>query len=166
MASRKISIHNWYVRPGLTLIEVLVVMGMIVILVGLGLVLSMDTFRGFTFRSERDTLVALLQQARSQAINNVCLGTACTNGRPHGVKIESNLYTMFQGPDYAAHDSGVDRQILPSYPLIIAAGSASEVVFQQLSGNVDAQKEIFMTDGFGNSSTITVTNQGGISWTN
>jgi len=55
------------------------------IITAFGLVMNMNAFRGFSFRNDRDTMVAALQKARSQAINNICLGTGCTDGKPHGV---------------------------------------------------------------------------------
>src|SRR5271154_5232788 len=98
---------------GFTLLEILVVMGILTVVAGFGLALSLDGYRDYLFRDERDTVIGALQKARSQAINNVCLGSGCSDGVPHGVFLQNSQYTIFQGASYAGRNGSVD-QILPS----------------------------------------------------
>src|SRR3989344_8804448 len=81
---------------GFTLIEVLVVLAIIGVIMSFGLIMSLDSYRGYLLRSERDVLVSTLERARSRALNNyyqsawgVCYttpnyiifkGTTCTTG--------------------------------------------------------------------------------------
>ena len=51
--------------------EIIIVIAMFGALLALGLFMSMDAYRGFSFRSEEDTVVSLLQKARSRAMNNM-----------------------------------------------------------------------------------------------
>ncbi len=70
MASRKISTPK---PRAFTLIEAAGRARLLTIVGGLGLIMSMDDFRGYSFRSERDTIVSALEKARSQSISNICL---------------------------------------------------------------------------------------------
>ena len=63
---------------GFTLMEVLVVIALLGVIFSLSVFISLDTYRGSSFRNERDTLVGVLQEARSEAMNNICIGGTCT----------------------------------------------------------------------------------------
>jgi len=56
---------------GFSLIETLVVVGLFGMLIALGLLLSMDAWRGTSFQSEQDIVISLLYKARSRAISNI-----------------------------------------------------------------------------------------------
>lgn len=55
---------------GFTLIETLVVVAIMGILATMATLMSVQTYRGYVGRSERDTVLALLEEARSHAQNN------------------------------------------------------------------------------------------------
>lgn len=166
MASPKTSTPN----IGFTLIEVLVVLGILVVLFGFGAALGLDAFRRYAFHNERDLLVAVMQKARSQSVSNLCLGAGCTGGRPHGVNFTSGGYTLFQGPSYAARDAGVDENYQTSYSINFSPSSFSEVVFHQLAGSASTTPvnvwNLDLSDTAGETSTITVNSEGRIFWTN
>ena len=147
---------------GFTLIEILVVMGLFALLAGLGLMVSMDTYRGSSFRADRDLFVALLQHARAQAVNNICTGT-CTDGAAHGVGVAAGAYTVFQGSSYGARDASQDQTFTAS-PMVTPSGD-TEVVFEQLTGAVVSQRVIVL-NGDGKVSTTTIETNGRIWWTN
>ena len=173
MASLKISTHNPRFVPhkGFTFIELLVVMALLFIIAGFGLIISMDNFRGYSFRTERMSIVSTLQKARGQAVSNMCFGT-CTGGRPHGVYIGAHSYTIFQGDSYAARDVAVDEVVPARYEAMgFAAGSFTEIVFSQLSGAATPHPSgvttLSLIDTAGkDSSVLTVNAEGAISWTN
>lgn len=146
---------------GFTLIEVLTVLGLFTLLAGLGLFASMDLYRGSSFHSERDLLVALLQHARAQAVNNICRGM-CTDGVAHGVKIGSGNYIVFQGSSYASRDATQDQTFATS-PLVTSSGD-TEVVFAQLTGVAMPPAVIVLRIG-GQVSTTTIEPNGRIWWT-
>jgi prepilin-type N-terminal cleavage/methylation domain-containing protein len=158
---------------GFTLVEMLVVMSLIIAAISLGLFFDFSSFYGYYFHGDRDALITALQHARSEAIANVCRGTSCLDGRPHGVAIRPsdnpNSYVIFQSgagsSDYANRDDEFDV-ILDSDPTITISGSITEVVFTQLSGNVDTPGNFVLTDATGRTSTIDINSEGQISWTN
>jgi len=152
-----------------TLLEVMIVMALVVVVGAFGLMLGMDSYRGYAFHSDRETLVAALQHARSQAVGNVCIGTSCAHGMPHGVYIDAahSQYVIFEGESYATREADVDAAIDGS-PTMTRSG-ISEIVFAQLSGNASSPSptpwEIVLTDRAGRTSTTTIESEGRIWWT-
>ncbi len=142
--------------------EVLLVIGIFVILAGFGLFVSMETYRGSNYHSDRALLIATLQRARAEAINNLCTGSGCTDGAPHGVHIQTDKYILFQGATYNAADTAnvafdADTNSTHSF--------SGDIVFSQLTGNVAAPVTITIAGG-GRTSDITISTVGQISWTN
>lgn len=147
-------------QRGFTFFEALVVMGIFAIVGGVALFVSMDTYRASSFSSDRNTLVAALQHARAQAMNNMCFGT-CVDGKPHGVHIQSDSYVIFQGDAYHADDP--QNAAFDSRTSIIKHPATLDIVFSQLSGTT-TPTSITLTEG-GRSSVITIGSEGRISWT-
>lgn len=160
MESHRTSTHN----RGFTLTEILIVMALISVVAGLSTIMSMDNYHSYSFSNERDLIVAVLHKARSQAINNMCLGAGCTDGRPHGVHIVGNQYTVFQGPTFAGRDSAVDEIVRANAPVTLTG--ATDVIFSQLSGSASSTASITISDATAHTSTITINSEGQISWTN
>ena len=133
-------------NKGFTLVEMMVVICLIGIIVAFGWVMSLDAYRGFSFRNDRDAVVAALQRARSQAINNICIGAGCTDGKPHGVYFDdtNKQVVIFQGNSYDAFDPFNEKIQFESKTTIITSTSPS-VIFQQLSGD-SASTTISMAD--------------------
>ena len=140
-------------KRGFTLVEIVVVMGLFAVLAGFGLFLSIDFYRSYAFRAERDMLISVLQKARSQALNNI-------RESPHGVRVEEDSYILFQGGSYDPTDPA--NQAIAAAPSISHTG-LSEVVFTQLSGGANASGTIDITDGLRTVS-ISINNAGRISW--
>ena len=167
MALPKTYTLNIGMSRGITLIEIIVVMALITIIAALTMATSMDAFRGYSYRNERDTVVNSLQRARSQSISNMCLGT-CTTGMPHGIHFEAGKYTIFQGTDWASRNTLID-EVIQTNPAITTTGP-TDVIFAELSGNITVNPvgslNIVVKDATGHTSTITLNNEGQIKWTN
>lgn len=135
MNSRRTSIPN---RQGLTLIEVLVVMAIVVFFTGMGLFLGTDVYRSGLFNSDTDTIVTILQRARSQSLNNI-------NGSAHGVRIDAGGHTLFEGSSYLTRDTSKD-ELIPAGSGLSFSGP-TEIVFSQLSGESSASGSLSITNG-------------------
>jgi Tfp pilus assembly protein FimT len=149
---------------GFALVEVLLVTAFVAFVGGMTAFFGMDTFRSYLFHSDKEVLVSALQHARAQAAGNICLGSGCTDGKPHGVKIEPDRFIAFQGHSYAARDSEVDA-VFEANPNIAYGGSVTEVVFSQLSATTSGGT-ITLTDTTGRASMITIGKEGQIVWSN
>ncbi|HEY4523602.1 MAG TPA: hypothetical protein VJK04_01870 [Candidatus Paceibacterota bacterium] len=162
---RKLKINMFKTRPrsltGFTLIEILVGMTLFAFVGSLLALGNLDMYRGFTFRSEASVLVALLQRARSQAMNNICLGSGCVGGKPHGLVIQTNKFVIFQGDSYATRDVAQDEEIAANAN--ISHSGPGEVVFSQLAATSSVNGDINITNGQ-QTSTISINNEGRISW--
>ena len=141
------------------MIEILVVFALIAIVGAFALFVSMDTYRGSSFRSDRDLLISTLERARAQAMSNICAGSSCADGSAHGVHIESDKYVLFQGTAYVASDP--INAPFASTPFITKTG-LTDVIFSQLTGNPISGGTITLSDQAGHSSKITITSVGRI----
>lgn len=148
---------------GLSLIETLTVVGLLALFAGTGVFMGLDAYRSSSFHSEKNTLVALLQQARARSMNSICTGAACADAKPHGVAIFAGQYVLFQGESYATRDTANDYRVATG-PAFSFTG-LSEVVFDPLSGTVAVPGDIVISDETGRVSTTTISGEGRISWT-
>ena len=155
------------ITKGFTLLEILVVMGLVLMVVAFGLIVSFDDYRGFTFRNERDIIVNVIQKARGQAINNMCFGAGCTDGKPHGVYFGvSGQYVIFQGADYASRDTAVDEVIEAKDKAAVLSGMTT-VVFNRLRADAVTTGGTTLTVSQpSHTSVITIEPEGRIWWTN
>jgi prepilin-type N-terminal cleavage/methylation domain-containing protein len=128
MASPKISTAN----KGFTLIEILIVIGLIAMVGSAVLFMDINSYRGDAFRAERSSIVTLLQQARIDALNNV-------NEKPHGLALHPldapDSYVLFEGTDYETSDPASRVPYKENYAVTFGPGSPTQVVFEQLSGS-------------------------------
>jgi prepilin-type N-terminal cleavage/methylation domain-containing protein len=158
MGLHKIYTNN---KKGFTLIEILVVLGIISALLSSTLFFNFDSYRGDTFRAEGKILQSLLQTARADAMNNI-------NQKPHGVALHPDGYSgyvLFEGEDYEHADVHTLVQIPESYHITLDPDTPQEIVFSQLSGDANFQGEIVLIDIERHTSTsITVNYEGAISY--
>jgi prepilin-type N-terminal cleavage/methylation domain-containing protein len=160
MQLHKIFIPN----RGFSLIELLVVMGLLAILGSFSLMVSMENYRGSSFAESQATLVSALQKARSQALFGVCIGSGCTAGQPHGVHIDSNQLVLFQGTTYNADDP--NNEYLPVQSAGITFSGIHDVVFTEFSGDATPAGAIVSSDTVGHISTTTIGSDGQIMLSN
>ena len=158
MALRKICTPE----KGFTQIELIVVIGLFAIVAGFALIMSMDDYRAASYRSERDMAIAVLQRARSEALAGLCLGS-CTDGKPHGVHVQSGQYVIFQGTSFVAGDPL--NEVIVMRDKAVSITGAADVVFSLLSATATPATLTF-GDGLGHTSTISVGSEGQITWTN
>ena len=151
---KKISKNNKSrTNSGFSLIEIMMVIAIFVFVASFGLLASMDMYRGYTYRYERNAISSVLQKARGRAIANI-------NQSNYGVHLDSSGYTLFQGSVYNPADS--HNENFPMGKTITLSG-LSDVVFQQLGGEPVTPGSITLNDGV-SMSTITINSEGGIIW--
>src|SRR4030042_64151 len=114
---------------GFTLIEIMVVISLLAIISTLVVFVNFSVWHSYNFRGESNLLISVLQKARSQSINNICLGSGCTDGRSHGVYVQSDKYTIFQGDDWDHRDAAMDEDFEASSNVSSASSTINQVVF-------------------------------------
>lgn len=148
-----------HTKRGFTLIEIMVVIGLLAVFATMGLAFSFDSYRGYLFRSEYTTTVNLLAKARNQAINNFSQSN-------HTVAILSGEYRIYATDSYDEDDENTYRSFPRNNALTFSG--PEEVTFEQLSGNVascDSLDPCTITFGYGlRTKSITINDVGGITW--
>lgn len=171
MSPAKRSKKRSNLNKGFTLMEVLLVIGLLAMIFGLTAFSGMDSYHGSSFRNERDGMIGALQRARNQATNSICLGGAgCTGSLPHGVHFTNTEYTIFQGNAYNAADP-LNDVIDINAPIQMSLGGFTDVIFSQFSGDASTvpsgTPSLTLTDSItGRNSVITIGGFGQITWTN
>ncbi len=145
---------------GFTLIEMLIVMGILAILAAMTLFMEINNYRGDAFRSEANSLGISLQTARADALNNI-------NQKRHGVAIHPggyDGYIIFEGDSYDPADP-ISKSIEASYGVTFAPTSPDEITFEQLTGNANYNGDITLIDPERNmTAVISINYEGKISW--
>jgi prepilin-type N-terminal cleavage/methylation domain-containing protein len=139
-------------RAGFTLIEIIVVIAIFSALILFGLFMSMETLRGTLQRSERDTIVSLLERARSRAMNNI-------EQASWGMCYLAPDYVVFKGTVCSA--AAVIDTVAAS-PGTATTGLLAGIVFSQLAGTT-TPATVTVTQGI-RTSTIEINYEGTIIW--
>ncbi|UMX47483.1 MAG: hypothetical protein L7H18_03460 [Candidatus Nealsonbacteria bacterium DGGOD1a] len=152
-------------NQGLTMIEVCLAMGLLAIIGSLGLFMSSEILRGGSFHSDRDMVVGVLRRARSLAVNNVCSGAGCADGKSHGVHFDpaKREIVIFQGGGYSASDPANETILFDNKTVYIDASSSVDIIFDRISGNSTATT-IILKDGAGHISAVETNSEGRIDW--
>ena len=152
-------------QNGFTLIEMLIVIGLIMFIAAMYLFVDMNTYRGDAFRAEMSIIGVTLQTARAESMNNV-------NQNKHGVAFYPtgvDGYVLFEGNSYSTRDQTKDEVTNASYKINFPS-TPTEIVFEQLSGNalynnIYFDGDISLLDTERNlSKVISINHEGRISW--
>jgi prepilin-type N-terminal cleavage/methylation domain-containing protein len=152
---------------GLTLVEIIISIAILTLIASLGLFISMDFFKNYSFRSEKNVIVSILQNARSQSINNI-------DQVRHGIHFQANpiKYIEFECPVSTPQCSSYSS--LPSEFIINSSYNISfsnptlpfDIIFDQLNGNCincTSPINIVVIDGT-KQYTININSEGRIDW--
>jgi prepilin-type N-terminal cleavage/methylation domain-containing protein len=147
---------------GFTLIEIVVAIAILGIILSFGLIVSLDSYRGYIFRTERSTIVSVLTRARNKSLANI-------NQQPHGACYDdlNKNYVIFDGSSFAVATNPTTVQANPSVsiasnPNIFLCGSNVGVVFAQLIGTT-TRVDIGITQN-NRVSTTSINYEGTINW--
>jgi len=142
-------------RRGFSLIELLIVVAIIVVISGLSLFVGLDFYKTYALNSERDIVVGILMKIRNKAANNF-------NQSAHGVFIDSNGYTMFQGPSYALRNASYDEFVKRNSS--VTESGLGEIVFEQLTGSLTSSAGDITLNNNVKSINISLNDEGRINW--
>lgn len=151
---------NMQLCRGFTLAEVLVVIALVGMTGVFSTLASLDTYGRSSLRAQRQALIASLEHARAEAVNDVCEGSDCDAGADHGVSIQPDRYVLFQGTSYAARDPAADETVDASSAF--AHTGLPEVVFASSSGEALQTGAIGIQDASGHALSITIGSLGQI----
>lgn len=158
MVLLKIYIHS---MKGFSLIEIMVVVGILIAILSLGLMTNLDSYRKYMFRSENQNLVSSIAKVRSESLTN-------KGESPHGICFDGTQkrFVLFQGNSY---QTSVNTIYIGANPLTTISSIPNNfscanggVVFTQLSGTT-TPIEIGVSQN-GNVSTTTINYEGTIHW--
>jgi Tfp pilus assembly protein FimT len=142
-----------YKTQGLTLIEIIVVISVLMVIIAFGVVVDFSSFTSGTFYGEESKIVSALERARSRAMANMFETT-------HGVCYDAgeDSYVIFQGSTCAA------GELIPANINIAenAATTFPTVIFDRLTGNTTGYT-IHITDNI-KSENIIINDEGAINW--
>ncbi|MDE2438485.1 MAG: hypothetical protein KGN01_03785 [Patescibacteria group bacterium] len=134
--------------------ELLVTIGIGTILIALLPISFSGAYQDYLLTSERNMIVFTLQKARNEAMSNF-------DQSDHGVYIQQNAYTVFQGTSYASRNPAYD-EIFPASGGVAKTG-LSEIDFDQLTGGTAASGTITLTTAQ-KSLLISINPAGQITW--
>lgn len=149
--------HNH--QKGLTLIEIMVVIGIFAMIASLGLFMDLSFLKSDILNSEQNIIVSTLEKARSRSMNNIY-------SVPHGFCYISPNYVIFRDGPGTRCVAGVSTNELVGANVGIADNPSTTfpgvIIFSQLAGTTTASS-IHITDGV-NSKDITINHEGRIDW--
>ncbi len=141
---------------GTTLIEILITLAVLALVLALGLFMSFEAYRSTTRRSERETIVSMLERARSRALANI-------GETSWSVCYDAGNYIIAKGS--TCNDSvAYDR--VEANPVVVADSDFSDfpIEFAQVTGTVaGAPKTVTVTQN-GKDEEIEVNHEGRINW--
>lgn len=136
-------------NQGFTVVEIVIVMGILFLLAGLGLFLSMDFYRGYSFNYEQGLVVSVLQKARSRSMSNI-------GEVKHGACFDNvrQKYVLFNDTNTCATSP---ETVDPSSAIV---PNNFSIVFDQLDGA--ATPTTLVLSGQGKTATISINSLGAV----
>lgn len=139
-------------RIGLTVIELLIVLGILGIL---GLFLTRDVSQILSRSHFTNTVERITRTLRTAQIYSI----SGRNGSAWGVHYETGKLVLFKGADYSARDISFDASV--DIPLSVVITGWNDIYFDRLRGTPSTPVSI-VVESQGRAGTISVNAQGGI----
>jgi len=152
--------HNIKAFRGVTLLELLIGISVIIILAALGIGAFSNFRENSNLNSAPESGGALLAEARSKTLSS-------EDDSQYGVHFETNEMTFFKGASYSASDPDNDTVVLPrgiEMSAISLNGGGVDVLFERLTGKTDQYGTITfrIISDTSKTRTITILNSGSI----
>lgn len=143
---------------GFTLIEITIVVAILTFLATFGVVVSLDFYRTYAFRSERNTIVSLLEKARAASLNNI-------DDVSHGVHFDENNFVLFEGTSYSSGDlNNLNFASSSSVKLTSNSSLPVDVIFARLSAETTPITFTLQDLASNRTDTISINIVGQIDW--
>jgi prepilin-type N-terminal cleavage/methylation domain-containing protein len=150
-------------KKGFSVLEILIVVGIIGVLVAIILFQFGDFRYGQVLKTETEKVITVLQDARNRTLASV-------DDSRYGVHVDTDQITLFKGASYSVGDP--NNEIVPVDELleigeISLNGGGSDIVFQKLTGKTDdyGTFALILSVDSTSSSTVTVSPIGIASYT-
>ncbi len=138
---------------GISLIEVLLVVGILAIALTFTLPIGLDFYESYQLDIQAREVVQALRRAQLKAM-------AIDNDANFGVHLTDDEYTLFKGDSYLAREAQHDEVF--DLPIIITISGIREVVFSKFEGSASVVGDIIISNN-GNTRTIDINRIGRIS---
>jgi prepilin-type N-terminal cleavage/methylation domain-containing protein len=146
---------------GFTYMELLIVLAIAGVIISFSMVMGMGSVARSSVIEERDLFVSLLLTgARAEAIANV-------NQKAHGIHIDNpgHTYVLFEGTAFSSSSpSNRSTPFTNSTLSITAFPTTTNIIFEQLSGDVISGTGTITIAGPGVDTKITLNDVGQIDW--
>ncbi len=139
---------------GFTLVETVIVLGILGLVLVIGFPVGLDAYRNYLLSSETRNLVSILRRASELAFSN-------KNESNYGVYLDSSRFILFKGSSFVSRDTAFDEDY-PREPSITVSGF-TEIVFSQLTGKPNATATIQLSNSL-TSQLIDINEEGVIFW--
>ncbi|HPN15146.1 MAG TPA: prepilin-type N-terminal cleavage/methylation domain-containing protein [bacterium] len=139
-------------KPGFTLVEMLMVMGIMLLLVGLTAAISGRSIRSSEFDRVRDTIRGELFAAQADTM-------AGTRDSAWGVAFFPNSITRYKGDSFITRDPVFD--LVTDFQNQVIISGTVDVAFTRPFGQVSAPAQITIADNELNISSVITVNQSG-----
>lgn len=142
-------------NKGITLIEIMIV----IVVMAIVSAAAMPIFGNFYLSSQLDEnsvrVIRTLRTAKDRSVAGV-------NNSQHGIKFQSDSYTLYQGPSFALRDAAYDRTVVLDNILTLTwnLSGSDEISFSKGTGKPDNTGTITLTHNIKGSETITVNSYG------
>lgn len=144
-------------RGGFTLIEFIVVLGVLILISALGLPVGFESYRNYLLSHEVRNLVSVLRRAENLSLTQA-------HSTSYGVALMPDKFVIFQGSSYALRNQSFDELYDKSSVVdVTTAPSISEVSFAPISGLPNATTT-FILSNEANSLRVELNAQGIVDW--
>lgn len=139
-----------------TLFEVLIVLGVFLAVAAFTLFMGIDSIARGSVTAERDMFVSLLLTQRTASLVN-------RDALPHGVRIDANQFTMFDGASYTALPASYKTIARNAAVSVTGVTLPLDIVFTQLSATTTAVGPITFV-GTPASLSVDINSEGRVEW--
>jgi len=146
-----------FFTTGFTYIEIVIAIGILALLGAIGLSSFSTWQRGHALDATYRQAISFLEEARNKTLSS-------ENSASYGVRFETDKITLFQSPfvEGASDNKEIILNNYVSISNIVLTGSASDVIFDKLSGETANYGSVVISEKNNplNSKTITIQQNG------